>query len=609
MTSPDAVVPAPSAATGPSGRKRLALITAVIVGVVAVAGVGAWAWRQWFGQGPQAAEALPADTLAYVGVDLDPPGKQKLAAYDTLRRFPSLKKELGLGSQDDLRRAVIEQVGDDNGCDLKVRDIEGWAGDRAALAVVPQKKPELVVVVQVTDGEKAEAGLAKAVAGCPDEMGFAAGEEWAVIARTTEVAEQVLADGGRSPLADDADFRELTRGAGDPGIVTLYAAPEAGPALLEAMEDEPWLAFAISEPIGMTDPIDMLLMFSTIAPFMFDDEVRASGSLPGETPEERRLWKRMEKYDRLTPAEQAKLDEELQALIEKQMSEPDAGGPFSTGVDDSDDTDGETYAMFGTPISDHLRQRLKSFSGAGGVVRFVDGSLEVEVVGDPLVTSGSDRYDGTDARTMVTALPDDVAAAFGGGFRDGWAEDAVQQGTSPWDTDQTPEGAAQAFEEATGLTADDLADLGGERIAFAAGSDFAEAMFSFEATSVPVAARVEGDQDAIEAALEKLRAALGKGSANQLLSERIEGGLLIGTDRAFLDSLVDPADTLAHSARFRAAVPHAEDAMTIAYLDFDAAGLPTDGDDADLAPLSTLGMSVTAEGDQERMVVRLTFDR
>ena len=56
------------------------LIGGAIVGVLAF-GTAAFAGYSWLtSTGPQPAEALPASTIGYVSLDLDPSGNQKIAA-------------------------------------------------------------------------------------------------------------------------------------------------------------------------------------------------------------------------------------------------------------------------------------------------------------------------------------------------------------------------------------------------------------------------------------------------------------------------------------------------------------------------------------------------
>ncbi|UUW90657.1 hypothetical protein [Pimelobacter simplex] len=552
MSSLGDVLPAVPPAARPSRRRRrTALLAAGAVGAVAVVGGGAWAWREWFAQGPQAAEALPADTVAYVAVDLDPPGGQKVAAYDTLRRFPSLKKHLGLASQDDLRRSLVEQVIDDNGCGLGFDDFDGWAGDRAALAVVPQDELEPVVVVQAGDADEARTGLAKALAGCEDEVGFATGDGWVVLARTETVARQVLADGRKARLAEDRTFRDLTGAAGDPGVVTLYASPEAGQAVLAEIAEDPFFALFAFGSLGQVDPISSLLAFASFLSF--------------------------------------------------DLEEADDHA-FETEDDFEDDYE-ESY--LDDLVPEELRKQLAAFAGLGGVARFEDGTLELEVVADPALPSSAVRYDGRDALAAVRELPAGVALAFGGGFADGWAEKAVQENSGVT--------SAKAFEKATGLGPADLAALGGDRVAFVAAADFVARLDSGGPREAPLAARVTGDPETIEAALAKLRTGIGPEVAPFLASRRVDGGVLIGPSAAFLDELARPQANLGDDERFQRVLPDAAEATTLTYVDFDAGDWLVDFAEGDLratdiAPLDSAGLLVADDGDRQRLVLRVAFD-
>ena len=105
------------------------------MGGIVLIGVGAWAAWSFLATGPQPAEALPDSTLAYVSVDLDPSGGQKIEALRTLKKFPAFEDEVGLDTDDDIRK-----------CDLRpgpgrrssapdldyADDVEPWLGDRFA---------------------------------------------------------------------------------------------------------------------------------------------------------------------------------------------------------------------------------------------------------------------------------------------------------------------------------------------------------------------------------------------------------------------------------------------------------------------------------------------
>lgn len=612
MTLADALPPQPPE---PRRPRRRAAAVAGAVGVAAVAGGGAWAWQMWAAQGPQPAEALPADTLAYVAVDLDPPGGQKVAAYDVLRKLPSLERELGLGSQDDLRKSLVESLAEDGECDLPWSEVKDWAGDRGALAVVPQEEPELVVALQVSDPDRARTGLAKVADDCGhDEFGFTVGDGWAILAESEDVAKQVRADAEDANLAGDADFEELTGAAGDPGVVTLYAAPEAGQALLDATEEFPFLAVAAYSPLASADPVGALIMAAT---FLADfstfpgDESGPQGGFeaPQTSPEEEALWDRMEDYDSLSRAEQKKLDKEIEDFYAAQYGDiEDAVDEEAIEEDIEEDLEEEMDDLFEIPAE--TREALEDFSGLGGTARFDDGGVELEIVSDPLLTGYEGIYDGTAARDAVAALPADTVVAFGAGFADGWAERAITRGGMIGFGSSEAELVA-SFEEVTGLTPADLEALGGDTVAFAAKAGFEKAVDHGPAEDLSIAARITGDPAKIEAALAKVTAKRDLGDFVQ--SQRTDDGVVIGPDSSYLAELVDPEDTLGDTGGFEDAVSDAGDAVVIAYSDLGAGDwlrtlVEGELEPEDVGELSTFGMSVTEEGEQYRYVGRLTFD-
>lgn len=223
------------------GGKRAALVAGGVLGLAAVGG-GVWAAMSFLGTGPQPAEALPASTLGYVSVDLDPSGSQKIEALRTLRKFEAFRDEVGLDTDDDIRKFLFEEMtgGSCDGVDYD-DDVEPWLGDRAAVAAVDagEDGPAAVFVLQVRDAEGAEAGLraVKECLGSGEEGAWVVDGDWAVVAETQEIADRVSGDAADAPLTDDEDFTEWTDEAGDAGIATLYAAPEAGPVIAERIGD------------------------------------------------------------------------------------------------------------------------------------------------------------------------------------------------------------------------------------------------------------------------------------------------------------------------------------------------------------------------------------
>ena len=217
--------------TPPHGRsgggRRKGLVIGGVVGVLAIGGAafGAYSWLS--GTGAQPAEALPAETLGYLSVDLDPSGSQKIAALTTLRKFPAFKDEIGLDTDDDLREKIVEEALKDAPCDDLdyADDFEPWLGDRFAVAAIAQggdETPAPVFVAQIKDAGKAEDGL-EAIQECGGEEsgddlgGWSISGDWVVVAETDEIAEQVTDDAAEGSLADDADFQSWTGDGRRPG--------------------------------------------------------------------------------------------------------------------------------------------------------------------------------------------------------------------------------------------------------------------------------------------------------------------------------------------------------------------------------------------------------
>jgi Protein of unknown function (DUF3352) len=240
---------------GPTARSRKpVIIGAAAVVALGLAGGAAWAAASFFSTGAQPSEALPSSTLGYVSIDLDPSGGQKIEAVRTLNKFPAFKDELDLDTDDDLRKALFDEIQAEDECaNLDYADdIEPWLGNRAAFAAVDlgEDTPTVALAIQVTDADAAEAGLAK-ISNCSatgdadtegsgesESGGFDVAGEWAVVAETDDLAAEITAATEKGSLADDGDFQIWTARAGDPGIVSMYAAPEAGSVLAEFMTGE-----------------------------------------------------------------------------------------------------------------------------------------------------------------------------------------------------------------------------------------------------------------------------------------------------------------------------------------------------------------------------------
>lgn len=602
-------------------RSRRTIATAVGgLGVVAVGGVCLWAWQAYFAQGAQPSEALPSGTLAYVSIDLDPPGKQKLEALDFLRKFPAAEKELGLDSDDDVRRSIFEELASGESCDsLKYADdIEPWIGERAAVAVVQQARLEPVVVLQVEDAGGLGAGL-DALLDCASSgdqgLGYVIDGDWAVLARTEKVARQVVDDAGKATLADDAEFQEVTGEAGEAGIVTLYAAADAGPALLQEIEDNPDSYYFLPMLTTGLNPMSSLVGIGMM-PLMygfqdFEGEFAESGAEEYYPPEltkaeQKLLNEGYEHFEELTEAEREELFEAERKIMEKHN-----GGEMAFEEFPEEEFSEEDYPR--PEVPEELQRALEDFSGLGGVVRFKDGGVELELVSDRLEGTFGNMFDGRSGDDIVSDLPDDTAFAFGAGFSDGWGNEAIAQLFPDFQfTGQTPKEMLADFEKASGLEVPgDIETLGGDHLAIAAGQGFDPVNVFESPAQLPVGVRITGDPEKIEAVLTKIRAALPARDAKLLLSRRVGDDVLVGANADYLAEVAE-AGRLGDSEQFRAVVPNADEATSVLFVNFDVGDwfvkMSSDGDRANAKPLEALGFTVWADGDRERTLARLTVE-
>jgi hypothetical protein len=236
---PEAPAPQPEARRS---RRTTMLVGGGVVGLLAL-GAGAWAALGFFQQGAQPAEALPASTIAYASIDLDPSGGQKIDAFRTLNKFPAFKDKVGIHSVDDVRRKIGEELISASGCDLSYdADIGPWLGDRAAVAAVDLggSQPAPVLVIQATDDGKADSGMHTLLT-CgdhpPTDVAYDVHNGWVIMGKTQDDVSKVETAAAQDSLADDPTYQRWTKAVGDAGVVNLYAAPAAGDYLASHLAD------------------------------------------------------------------------------------------------------------------------------------------------------------------------------------------------------------------------------------------------------------------------------------------------------------------------------------------------------------------------------------
>jgi hypothetical protein len=220
------------------GRGPLAAVAAGTAMAVLVGG-GAYAFYRidplhLFRAGPQAAEAIPADALAYAAVDLDPSAAQKVNALRFLNHFPGFQDVADIKDErDDIRKTILTDAIDSLGCDGVSYDdtVEPWLGNKFGFAAMPPaagSDPEPLAAIEVKDRDDARAGIdtlvdcAKESGDSTDDFGYAFAGDYVLIASSQNLADQYAADAADSSLADDGDFQDDMDAVGDPGVASAW---------------------------------------------------------------------------------------------------------------------------------------------------------------------------------------------------------------------------------------------------------------------------------------------------------------------------------------------------------------------------------------------------
>lgn len=539
-------------ADGSPAKKGL-LVGGGVLGLAAV-GVGAWAAYGFFSTGPQPAEALPAATLGYASIDLDPSGGQKIEALKTLNKFPAFKDYVGISSDDDLRKEIFERINDEAGCDGLdyADDIEPWLGDRAAFAAVDVggEDPDPVIVLQVKDADKADEGLDKIKdCGEGEDVGWEVEGDWAVIAESDSIAGKVVDAAAKGSLADDEDFQKWTDEAGDAGVVTLYAGPAAGDYFADHADS------MFGFPLGLVG----------------DDVAASECAIPGDAD-----------LDGETPEEYC--------------------------------TDVEPDVSMDSQVTDDLKDKLRQFKGMAATVRFDDGAVELELAGDSTL-GGQAFVTGGDSADVVASLPSDTGAVLGLGFKEGWFGDVLDY-VAPY-TGSSADELASELSDMTGLDLPaDAETLAGDSAALVLGSDFdMDSLFSSGDTpDVPVAVKIQGDPDEIEKVLDKLRAQAGP-DAGFLESDQDGDMIVVGPSSDFRAEVLKDGG-LGDDEVFKDVVREADKAQMVLFVNVDEfedaiASAAGDGDRElvdNIKPVSGFGITQWQEDGVTHAVVRLATD-
>jgi hypothetical protein len=568
---PEYLDPSGPVETGPANdnKKRLVALGALVAGGAVVAG-GAWAATSFFATGAQPAEALPDSTIAYLSVDLDPSGGQKIEAIKTLRKFPAFTDQINLDTDDDLRERLFEEITKSGGCEGLdyADDVAPWLGSRAAIAAVDlgEDQPAPVGVIQVSDAGKADDGMANLVETCGgsgDGMesstsagGWVVEGDWLVIAESDDIAQKVVDAADGSTLSADADFGRWTGEAGDDGFMSMYVAKEAAKYLGELASAAP-LGIPGSALGGGTDP------FSGA----FDEDC----------------------------LNEATTSEELDACF-SDMESPS-----------SDPTTGSEE------VSPEVQQMINDFDGAAATVRFNDGSVEVEYAMSNYQNELSKFLSSEEGVDMVSDLPEDTVAAFGFSLGEGWAQGMLDyvKTLAPDEASSIDDQLAQ-FESETGLSfPEDVETLLGEGVTISVGSGIdPDAVVNGGPQEIPAGIKVKGDARDIQAVLDKISALAGPEAEQYLQVTEGDGYAVLALNDDYRATLEDGSG-LGGTDTYGKVIDG--DAQTVLFVNFDAdddwlVRLTQDEPELskNLEPLSAFGVSGWVDGDVVHGMLKLT---
>jgi len=189
---------------------------------VALGAASVAAYTLMSGSGTTLDKKVPADTVAYAEVNLDPPAGQKVAALRYLKHFPGVTvREDANTLLDGLLEEIFPNAEDRQ---KFVQNVQPWLGKHVAVAGDPQgDKVQAVVVAETTDANATRSGLTALAK--EQEFGFVVGDGTVTIAETQAIAQQAAADAAKASLSANGTYRnDVTAVGGDGGVITGWAS-------------------------------------------------------------------------------------------------------------------------------------------------------------------------------------------------------------------------------------------------------------------------------------------------------------------------------------------------------------------------------------------------
>ena len=211
----------------PRRLSRRLVAVLVVLALVAASVAGLMAYRKLSGGGAQPETVVPARAAAYAEVDLDPPAAQKIAGARFLRGHAAVAQSLHANG--DVGRVLLTStVAGAKAIDFD-RDIKPWAGDRAAVALVPNVAGTPMtyeIAFQVKDSAAAKRLLPRLAARSHDANvdlfikgstgpndiladspeGWVIKDGYAILAPTKRLAQALADEAAKSALASNATY-------------------------------------------------------------------------------------------------------------------------------------------------------------------------------------------------------------------------------------------------------------------------------------------------------------------------------------------------------------------------------------------------------------------
>ena len=219
-----AALPAPT-----KKRNRGVLILAAALGVALIAAGSVFALNLFGGHRPS--EALPANSVLYAEMNLEPGLDQLAAGAMLLQKIPQATDAQGGPLQMSASGTPKEQLfnllaGGVMGFDINYADVEPWLGDRVGVAILPgtsATRVQLAVAVAVKDSAAAMQALPAllATSSAVRMTATPVGDRFVVITESADAA-RVADDLRAGTLAEDANFTRVAATMDKGKILSFY---------------------------------------------------------------------------------------------------------------------------------------------------------------------------------------------------------------------------------------------------------------------------------------------------------------------------------------------------------------------------------------------------